>query len=582
VKLVRTVFFLIFAIATCQAAMAEKRVALVVGNSGYAHVPALPNPRNDAADMAVKLKGLGFTVISGTDLGFLEMRRTIRSFINSLDGSDIALFFYAGHGLQVNGKNYMIPIDAQIENENDLDFEAISIALTLAAMERSAKTSLIFLDACRNNPLARNLARSMGTRSAAIGRGLARIGTGIGTLISYSTQPGNVALDGEGRNSPFTAALLEHLGTPGEGVTRDMIRVRNAVLKATDGKQVPWDNSSLTGEVILVPTAKLQDDTANNIPKENTAPRINAPQGNQVEIAYWESIKDASDKAYYEAYLKKYPDGQFADLAQLKLAAIDKEAGQSKRSVDPSPPNPLNSDIFNRQKLAMVDPNAAGSALPKASDTPQLPQDIENGLGLKTEDYQRVQIALNTLGFDVGAEDGAFGPKSRAGLRKYQLRNQLEISGYLTRQTLAALTRAIEDMPRNYDGKWSLVFHRWNYASVDRSGVNRRSVLARAIISVSNGKMFVVDGSVYSSSKPLFKTFKGHISDRGRLTMSMTIDSLFDNEPTPRQEVNVTVRENLPTLVPYSRMLTYRGSRLWLNKRKGENVWLKLEMVRVQ
>ncbi len=152
-------------------AWAEKRVALVIGNSAYQHAPQLTNPQNDASDMASKLTGLGFVVVTGHDLDLAGMRRSIREFVGKVEGADVALFFYAGHGLQVNGANYMIPVDAQLRSNNDLDFEALPIELVLSAMERNAKVNLVFLDACRDNPLAVTLARSLGTRSMVVGRG---------------------------------------------------------------------------------------------------------------------------------------------------------------------------------------------------------------------------------------------------------------------------------------------------------------------------------------------------------------------------------------------------------------------------
>ncbi len=233
----------------------RKRVALVIGNAAYQSVPQLANPKSDATDMAAKLREIGFEVIAGEDLDLAGLRSTIKNFIDQLDGADLSLFYYAGHGVQVNGINYIAPVDARLATYDDLDFEALQMDLVLSAMERKTGINLIFLDACRDNPFTANLARSMGTRSAAVGQGLAEIGSGIGSLIAFSTQPGNVALDGIGRNSPFTGALLKHLGTKGQSITDDLILVRRDVLEETKGRQVPWDNSSLTGPVVLVPAS---------------------------------------------------------------------------------------------------------------------------------------------------------------------------------------------------------------------------------------------------------------------------------------------------------------------------------------
>lgn len=301
------------ALASALPALAAKRVALVIGNAAYENVVALRNPRNDAEDVSGKLEKLGFEVTVGTDLSLDAMRRKIREFVTTLPGSDVALFFYAGHGLQVDGKNYMAPLDARLTSYDDLEFEALPMELVLSAMERNSKTNLIFLDACRNNPLAENLARSMGTRSTAVGRGLAPVDTGVGTLISFATQPGNVALDGTGRNSPFTEALLRHLGRPGQDITRSMVDVRRDVLASTGGKQVPWDSSSLTGELIL------QDGggTGNSgNAGSSVSPAI--PE----DILRWNRIKNDQNGATFQSFIDEFPNSDFADLAKAKLAML--------------------------------------------------------------------------------------------------------------------------------------------------------------------------------------------------------------------------------------------------------------------
>jgi uncharacterized caspase-like protein len=334
--------FLIWALP----AHAERRVALVIGNSAYEHVPQLANPKNDAADMAKKLQELGFEVVVGEDLDLSSMRKTAREFTRKIEGADMALFFYAGHGLQVNGANYMAPVDAQLMSYNDLDYEAFPMDMILAAMERNTKVNLVFLDACRDNPLAENLARSMGTRSSAVGRGLAKLGSGVGSLIAFATQPGNVALDGDGRNSPFTTALLQHLGTPGQSVTDDLIQVRKEVLDATDGKQVPWDNSSLTGPVVLKDKPKEEPKI-----QPAPAPEAKAPQqaDNSVELAYWDSVKESDNPRLIETYLRKYPEGAFADLAKVKIEVLKTRAAE-KPAAPTQPDNAAELAYWNSIK----------------------------------------------------------------------------------------------------------------------------------------------------------------------------------------------------------------------------------------
>jgi uncharacterized caspase-like protein len=196
-------------VAGAPSAHAQKRVALVIGNSAYQGTPALTNPRNDATAMVTALKKRGFQLIEGFDLDKAAFDRKVRDFADALSGAKVGLFFYAGHGLQVGGQNYLVPVDAKLSTAAALDWEMVRLDLVQRTMERETKTNLVFLDACRDNPLARNLARAMGTRSAEIGRGFAPVESGVGTLISFSTQPGNVALDGSGRNSPFTGALAK-------------------------------------------------------------------------------------------------------------------------------------------------------------------------------------------------------------------------------------------------------------------------------------------------------------------------------------------------------------------------------------
>ena len=236
------------------AAHAGKRVALVIGNSAYQHAGELANTRNDAVDMAAALRMHGFEVLDGIDLDKAALERKIRDFAAALVGADVGVFFYAGHGLQISGTNYLVPIDAQLRSASALDFEMVRLDLVQRTMEREAPTNILFLDACRDNPLAPNLARAMGTRSADIGRGLAPAEFGVGTLISFSTQPGNVALDGTARNSPFAGALIRHLRSSSDDLSAILIAVRNDVMRETQRRQVPWEHSSLTGRFYFIPS----------------------------------------------------------------------------------------------------------------------------------------------------------------------------------------------------------------------------------------------------------------------------------------------------------------------------------------
>jgi hypothetical protein len=306
-------------------AQAEKRVALVIGNSAYRNAPALPNPRDDAAAIAATLQKLGFSVQSGFDLDRAATEQMLRAFGDTLGDADVALFYYAGHGLQVDTKNYIVPVDARLASENDLPFEAVDLTLVLSLMERRPRINLVFLDACRDNPLAQNLARSMGaSRSMAVSRGLAIAESGIGTLLVYATQPGNVALDGNGAHSPFTQGLLDYIATPDIEVRQMLTRVRAEVLQATGGKQVPWDHSSLTGDFFFVPRGAA------------VAAQPQTPAADR-ELAFWGSVKDSRDPADFQAYLDQYPGGTFAALARNRLAALQP---QQQAAATPTPTTP--------------------------------------------------------------------------------------------------------------------------------------------------------------------------------------------------------------------------------------------------
>ena len=230
-----------------------QRVALVVGNAAYAHAPVLRNPRNDANDIANALDRLDFDVMRGLDLDRNAFFHKLDAFTEAARGADVALFFYAGHGLQVDGRNYLAPVDARLSKKLHLRSQAIDLDTVMDEM--NSPTNLVFLDACRDNPLAGNLARSMGlSRSAGSARGLARVEDQTGTLIAYATSPGTVADDGAGANSPFTAALLEHIATPGLSIFDLVNEVSNTVRERTHGTQIPWSHySALPNRFPLLP-----------------------------------------------------------------------------------------------------------------------------------------------------------------------------------------------------------------------------------------------------------------------------------------------------------------------------------------
>jgi uncharacterized caspase-like protein len=233
-------------------------VALVIGNGAYAHVRALPNPPNDAHAIAKSLRDIGFTVAEGIDLDRAAMQKTIRDFLLQAARAQIALVYYAGHGVQIDGRNYLVPVDIQIQAGSRITDAMVDMDTIMAGLDDQVRTNILILDACRNNPMAPQISSAGANRGIEAGSGLAAPTTlgsgstlGAGTLIAFATAPGQVALDGEGANSPFSAALSRHIGTPGLEVQQMLTRVRAEVVATTKSKQVPWSNSSLLGEVYL-------------------------------------------------------------------------------------------------------------------------------------------------------------------------------------------------------------------------------------------------------------------------------------------------------------------------------------------
>jgi len=241
-----------------QPAATGLRIALVIGNGAYAHVKALPNPTNDARAIAKSLRDIGFTVAEGRDLDRETMQKTIRDFLLQAARAQIALVYYAGHGVQIDGRNYLVPIDIQFQAGTKMTDAMVDMDTIMAGLDDQVRTNILILDACRNNPMAPQAAPAGANRGIEAGSGLAAPVTlgagstlGAGTLIAFATAPGQVALDGEGSNSPFSSALSRHIGTPGLEVQQMLTRVRAEVVAATKSKQVPWSNSSLLGEVYL-------------------------------------------------------------------------------------------------------------------------------------------------------------------------------------------------------------------------------------------------------------------------------------------------------------------------------------------
>jgi len=307
-------FFVAALLLVCHPASAEKRVALVVGNSNYKNAAVLPNPVNDAAAIASTLKGAGFDIVdSRLDLSAAEMRRVLRDFADQARDSDVAVVYYAGHGLEIEGTNYLIPTDATLQRDTDIYDEAFSLDRILQAIEPAKQLRLVIVDACRNNPFAEKMKRRVSSRS--VSRGLARIDPPTtNTLVAFAAKAGLTALDGNSKNSPYATALVKHIATPGLDVRRAFGFVRDDVLQATGYRQEPYVYGSLGGaDVALVPVAPVAPVPLTSTPTVNPQSEIRR----DFELALQVGNKDALN-----AFLAQYPEGYYASLAKLQLAKI--------------------------------------------------------------------------------------------------------------------------------------------------------------------------------------------------------------------------------------------------------------------
>jgi uncharacterized caspase-like protein len=328
---------------------AAERLALVIGNGAYREAPALANPAADARGMAAALARLGFRVETLLDADRAQMEAAIRRFGEAAAGAEAAMVYYAGHAVEVGGRNHLIPVSARIRSDRDLPFETIDFDAVMTQLEGRARVILVFLDACRDNPFRQRLTAG-GTRGIA-SPGLAPVRGPVGTLVAFATAPGQVAQDGHGPNSPFTAALLAHIETPGLEVRPMLGRVRQAVREATAGSQIPWENSSLEGEFFfrpapappaaasLPPLAALPPASA-QATAQATAPRSVPEPDVATERLFWESVKDSRSTEELAAYLRRYPDGVFAELARSRIAALERAAApRSPATVRQSGPD---------------------------------------------------------------------------------------------------------------------------------------------------------------------------------------------------------------------------------------------------
>jgi uncharacterized caspase-like protein len=376
-----------------QSAWAEKRVALVIGNSAYQNVTRLANPSNDSEAMAATFKGAGFEVVElKRDLNASAMRRALRDFSDTVRDADIAIVYFAGHGIEIDGVNYVIPVDAVLARDIDAFDEAIPLDRILTVIEPARQLRLVILDACRDNPFNKSMKRQIGSR--AIARGLAKVEPASpNTLIAFAAKAGSTASDGDSTNSPFTAALVKYLARPGLDLRKAFGFTRDEVLRVTNNRQEPFIYGSLGGEDLsLVPAPAAPAPDA----KVDAAKPVD---DTRLELAFWESIKNDKNPQLFQAYLNRYPKGVFADIARINL---------------------------EQQKTATV--KSAAIELP--NDKAELGDPAL---------LREVRERLYELNFDPGPADGPMSAATRQSVREFEQANKLASTGEVTQGLLRRL-----------------------------------------------------------------------------------------------------------------------------------------------
>lgn len=422
------------------AAPDAKRVALVIGNSNYVHAVTLPNPANDARLIASTLRNAGFEVIEGVDQDNAGMHSLISRFTEQAYDADLAVIFYAGHGMQVDGKNYLIPVDADLTSPAYLKTRTVQIDDFMAALPPDPAIGVIILDACRDNPLAKTLAASLPkSRSTSLGTGLAPVearSDGVGTgglLIAYATDPGAIAFDGDGVDSPYSTALARHLTEPGVEIQSALTRVRGEVTESTQGRQRPWHNASLGREVFLgKPVTAAAPPAVNPVADASatSAPVASGSPSWEVEQRLWDEASKHNSGAFYQAYLDQFPNGRFATVARLNIDELNDPKAQNRQVAA------LDTNQANAGSVSAV--RASVSIPDEAKQTPGT-ELTESAIGLDRQGRIDLQLRIEALGNELGRIDGTLGSQTRQAIGVWQAENGLPQTTYLTREQLAFL-----------------------------------------------------------------------------------------------------------------------------------------------
>ena len=440
----RILLFLSLLLGLATPAIAAKKVALVIGNSVYQNVPPLANPSNDADAIADSFIRLGFDVTLAKDINVNGLRLALSEFAVKSASADIAAIYYAGHGIEVDGQNYIIPVDAKLKNVVVVGFELISLDSIISSMQGSKGLKLVFLDACRDNPFRQSMSASSGTRS--IGRGLATIEPDAGMVISYAAKAGTVAYDGDSKHSPYTTALLKNMEEPGLELQFLFRRVRDDVIRRTSRRQEPFFYGSLPDrKFYLKPPAPVAAVVAAPViaPVVQPAPRNNSESQDAADA--WRFIQNTMDRGDIEAYLQEYGGANsfYTRLAQKRLNALTgaftggdtptnrrvatAPTTQSQPAAPARQPTLFVPQTPSGQSQVTTEPSVKTAALPTPTLSISSVDAVDPNISPR-ELARSMQTELNRVGCDAGNPDGKWGRNSRNALRKYSQNAGIEIA----------------------------------------------------------------------------------------------------------------------------------------------------------
>ncbi|MCB1335558.1 MAG: caspase family protein [Roseivivax sp.] len=547
-------------------AVAAQRVALVVGVAHYDNANDLDNPSRDASAVATALRAAGFEVQLTLDPDQEQFGQELLTFARKSKGAEAALFYFAGHGIQINAKNYLLTRSAKVSNPLLIDQDGFELGKILDLIAQNANTTIAMIDACRDNPLAQALVANTepATRSAwGLSRGLAPLDREYSnSLVAFATSPGRVAYDGAETHSPFTNALLKHIATPGIEVSVLLKRITREVLVATDGAQRPEVVASMAREFYFYkPVINVEGDVV--LPPQASPEAIAAEL---LRLAM--DLPPGAERDASVALIAQRFEGTAAAEIARHMASAEKagtaattrsETAPAEPQVQQNPPaqtqNQFDSAVLDGLDIAALR-EAARQKL--AENAPPTPESVEAAMGLQRDDIVKVQRALNVLGHDPGGADGTLGPQSRRALRSFQVAARIPQSGYLDRKTIDALLKAVAEAPLSYEGNWQLIVYReWlrqdrNYAPNVKG---KREILVSAQLVAREGR-FDITNYNYRTVMPdrPFEDFEARYTDSGRVTMTGRISSMFrDAKHVVAQLDRMSVSFQLPEVVPFSK-----------------------------